>query len=284
MQRFRMNMLDDCGAMGAGIMAVNQIDPQKRYRKYLDKAANYVMNDEYRLADGTFCRLVPYEMTVWGDDLYMGLSFLTRYAELTGDEKYFDDAIKQVINFNKYLWDPEKMMYHHGYYADLEYPSLACWGRANGWIIMAQVDLLERLPKDHPKRNFLIGLLRNQIIGLSRDQDISGLWHQLLDFENSFLETSSSAMFTYAIAKAINEGWVDARFKQVATKGWDGIASKIRDDGNVEGIVMGTGLGENTHYYLSRETPLNDSHGLGAVFLAGVEVMKLYESGVPSTW
>ena len=284
MLRFRMEMLDDCGAMGAGIMEVNQYDTQKRYRQYLDKAAHFIINDNARLEDGTYCRPTPYPMTVWGDDLYMSLSFLCRYAELTGDKKYYDEAIKQVVNFHKHLWNPTSMLYRHGYYADIQKQSLAYWGRANGWIMMAQIDLLDRLPQDHPKRNELIRLLQEQIISLSRVQDNSGLWHQLLDFENSFLETSASAMFVYGIAKASNMGWIDQRYKQVAAQGWKGLAAKIKENGEIEGIVMGTGLGESTNYYLSRETPLNDTHGLGAIFLAGIEVMKMYKSGVHSIW
>ena len=83
-QKFRMSLLDDCGAMGAGIMAVHQIDPQDRYREYLNRASNYIMTKEIRLKDGTFCRTVPYEMTVWGDDLYMSVPFLARMGAWRG--------------------------------------------------------------------------------------------------------------------------------------------------------------------------------------------------------
>ena len=278
MQKYRMEMLDDCGAMGAGVLAVQQIDPQTRYRNYLDKAANYIMTKEYRLEDGVFCRTGPYEMTIWGDDLYMSVPFLARMGELTGDQKYFDEAAKQVVLFNKYLWDPQERIFFHCWYNDIKQNGVAHWGRCNGWIIVAQVELLDKLPKDHPMRDKLIELLSRQIVGLSRYQSDSGLWHQLIDRESTYLETSSTAMYTYAIAKAINEGWLDSRYAVIAERGWEGVTSRILADGQVEGICMGTGISAATHYYINRPTPTNDIHGLGAVILAGCEMMKLKDN------
>lgn len=283
-QKFRMALLDDCGAMGAGVLDVYGIDPQTRYREYIDKAANYIMNKEKRLEDGTFCRDVPYEMTVWGDDLYMSVPFLARMGKLTGEQKYFDEAARQVILFNKHLWDEYKQLYYHGWYDDIQQNGVAFWGRCNGWIIMAQVELLKLIPDNHPQKQELIRLLTQQIVALNRYQDVSGLWHQLVDKENTYLETSSSAIYTYAIAAAINEGWLDARYSHVATRGWEGVVGKILADGQVEGIGAGTGISSANYYYATRPTPINDIHGLGAILLAGVEVMKLYKNGISRVW
>jgi rhamnogalacturonyl hydrolase YesR len=283
-QKFRMALLDDCGAMGAGVLAVYNIDHQQRYREYIEKAADYIMNKEKRLEDGTFCRSVPYKMTVWGDDLYMSVPFLARMGALTDEQKYFDEAAKQVILFNKYLWDEQKQLFYHGWYDDIQQNGVAFWGRCNGWIIMAQIELLELIPVNHPERQVLIRLLNRQITSLNRYQDASGLWHQLIDKENTYLETSSSAIYTYAIAKAINKGWLDTRYAYVATQGWEGISGKILADGQVEGICAGTGISPATYYYATRPTPLNDIHGIGAILLAGSEVMKLYKKGISKVW
>lgn len=283
-QKFRMSLLDDCGAMSAGILAVYQHDKQKRYLDYLNTALDYVMNKELRLPDGTFCRKTPFEMSVWGDDLYMSVPFLARMGELTGDRRYFDEAAMQVINFTKILWNPAKQLYHHGYFDDIKEKSIASWGRANGWMIVAQIELLERLPSNHPKRIELLEIFKQQVQGLAHYQDDSGLWHQILDHNETFLETSCSAMFTYAIAKAVNKGWLAHRYAYVAERGWEGITTRILPDGQVEGIGMGTGIGMNNHYYAVRATPLNDIHGLGAVLLAGTEVIKLIEKGIKPLW
>lgn len=267
--------LDDCGAMGGGLIEVYKENKRDDYRAYIDKAAEHILNKQGRLDDGTLVRSFPHKMTLWGDDLYMSIVFLARMGNLTGEQKYFDDAAKQVINFTKYLFNPNTELYYHCWYSDIKKNGVAHWGRCNGWVMLAQADLLEFLPEDHPQRDTLISILNQQILGLSRYQSKSGLWHQLIDKTDSYLEVSCTAMFTYSIAKAVNNGWIEKRYKTIAKQGWEGIKSKIQEDGKVQDICIGTGISDDLVFYYERPTQLNDIHGLGAVLLAGVEVLKL---------
>jgi len=274
-QFFIMEELDDCGAMGASVIEVYRKDKQERYRKYIDEAANHILNMQARLEDKTLVRSFPHKWTLWADDLYMGLSFLTRMGELTGERKYFDDAALQVINFHKYLFDERTGLMSHYWYSDVNRKGVAFWGRANGWAMLAQIDLLDRLPKNHPQRDTLIALLQRHILGIARYQSGEGLWHQLLDKTDSYLETSCSAMFTYTIARAVNKGYIEARYASIALRGWEGVMTKIRPDGQVEGVCAGTGTSDDLVHYYKRPTPLNDIHGIGAVILAGTEMLQL---------
>ncbi|HTR82469.1 MAG TPA: glycoside hydrolase family 88 protein [Bacteroidota bacterium] len=270
-----MEDLDDVGAMGASLIEVYEKDRQLRYREIIDKIAGYIQSKQNRLDDGTIVRAYPYKWTIWADDLFMSVSFLSRLGELTGDVRYFDDAARQVVNFHKRLFDDTKGLMTHCWYSDVNRRGVAFWGRANGWAMMAQVDLLDRLPRNHPMRDTLIALLQRQIVGIARYQGPEGLWHQLLDKEDSFLETSCSAMFTYTIARAVNHGYCDRRYASIARRGWEGIESKIRPDGKIEGVCAGTVVSDNLVDYYRRPTPLNDPHGTGAMLLAGVEVLQL---------
>ncbi|MDZ7288792.1 MAG: glycoside hydrolase family 88 protein [candidate division KSB1 bacterium] len=274
-QRFIMEELDDCGAMGASLIEVHRRDPQDRYRAYIDQTAEHILTRQSRMEDGTLVRSFPHQWTLWADDLYMSLSFLSRMGEFTGEARYFDDAAQQVINFHQYLFDEQKGLMHHCWYSDVNRPGVAFWGRANGWAMLAQVDLLDRLPKNHPQRNTLLALLQRHILGIAQYQSGEGLWHQLLDKVDSYLETSCSAMFTYTIARAINKGYIEPRYASIAQRGWEGVRSKIHADGQVEGVCTGTGVSDDLVHYYRRPAPLNDVHGIGAVLLAGAEVLQL---------
>jgi len=274
LQHFRLAKLDDCGAMSAALAEVNKIARKKEYQDYLEKAANYITTKQERLADGTFIRPEPRKMTLWADDLYMSVPFLSRMGKLTGEAKYFDDAIRQVKNFTKYLYDPSSELFYHCWYSDVQLNGVAHWGRCNGWVMLAQTELLNNLPASHPERKNLVKLLLKQIAGVSRYQDKTGLWHQLLDKPDSYLETSCSAMFVYSIARAVNEGWIDKSYLSVALNGWKGLVTEIQTDGKVKDICIGTGIEDNIKFYYNRPTELNDLHGLGAVLLAGVEIRK----------
>jgi rhamnogalacturonyl hydrolase YesR len=284
LQVFRMDMLDDCGAMGAGLMDVYPHDKDQRYLDYIRKAADYVKYKEHRLEDGTFVRTGPHKMTLWADDLYMSVPFMARYARLTGDTTFYDDAIRQVVNFEKYLRDECTGLYYHCWFTDLREHGVAHWGRSNGWVMMAEVELLSILPDTYPRRKEVVDILQRHVLNASRYQSQDGLWHQLLDKQDSYLETSVTAMFTYSIALAVNRGWLDKRYSSIALRGWEGIKSRIRPDGQVEGICQGTGIRNDLNYYYTRGTPLNDIHGLGAILLAGIEVLELKKGYVPDPW
>jgi unsaturated rhamnogalacturonyl hydrolase len=274
-QFFKMEELDDCGAMGASVIEVNCIEHQERYMKYIDRVAAHIITRQSRLEDGTFVRNFPQKWTLWADDLYMGLTFLSRMGELTGNIRYFDDAARQVINFHKYLFDEAARIMHHCWYSESRRQGAAFWGRANGWAIIAQIDLLERLPENHPQRDTLRALFVKHISGIAQYQESNGLWHQLLDKKDSYLETSCSAMFTYAFARAVNKGYIDPHLASIAQRGWEGVMTKIRNDGKVEGICVGTVINDDLNYYYQRPTPLNDIHGVATVLLAGSEMLQL---------
>ena len=279
-QRFIMEELDDCGAMGAGLIEVYRLDPQKRYGAYIDTTADFLANRLGRLGDGTIVRPVPAKWTIWADDLYMSVAFLSRLGELSGDAHYFDDASAQVAGFHRYLFDEASGLMHHCWYSDPPQPGVAYWGRANGWALLAQVDLLDRLPVNYPRRAALVALLRKHILGIARYQGPEGLWHQLIDRPDSYLETSCSAMFTYAVARAVNRGYIEPRYAAVARSGWEGVMSRISGGGVIEGVCEGTAVGDDLVFYYHRPTPKGDPHGTGAVLLAGAEILALDRRGI----
>ncbi|MDQ3845727.1 MAG: glycoside hydrolase family 88 protein, partial [Bacteroidota bacterium] len=206
---FTMEELDDFGAMSASILEVYKDVKRPEYKAYVEKAVKHLTEERVRLKDGTLVREFPHKMTLWADDLYMSVPFLARMATFTGQSKYMDDAIKQVVNFNKYLWDANNEIYWHCWYSDLQRNGVAHWGRCNGWIMLAQIHLLDQLASNHPKRAELIKLLERQIVGIAKYQNADGLWHQVLDKNDSYLESSATAMFVYGIAHAVNQGWID---------------------------------------------------------------------------
>jgi rhamnogalacturonyl hydrolase YesR len=112
-------------------------------------------------------------------------------------------------------------------------------------------------------------------MGIARYQSGEGVWHQLLDKVDSYLETSCSAMFTYVIARAVNQGYIESRYASIAQRGWEGVLTRILPDGKIEGVCAGTGVGDDLVHYYRRPTPLNDIHGVGVILLAGAEVLHL---------
>lgn len=270
---FRGKRLDDNGPMGASLIELQMRYPNEAFLNYINETNEHLLYGEPRLVDGTIARIWPHVNTIWADDAFMAISFLSRMGQLTGDNRYFDDAANQVLNYTRYLWCPEKNIYYHCYHTDNKEHGVAHWSRANGWVFMAQADLLSRMPKDHPMRQAVIENFQKQASGVARYQGKNGLWHQLLDKEDSYEEITGTAMFVFGIARGVKEGWLHPDFIYVAEQGLKGIMTKISDDGDVTTICVGTGIMPSVSYYYNRPTQVNDPMGEGPVLRALIEMI-----------
>ena len=267
--------LDDCGSMGAALIKIYKATNDSRYLPIINHIADYISIKQFRLADGTLARQRPQKKSVWADDAYMSVPFLAQMGSLTGDKKYFDDAVKQVKQMSKWLFRWDKKLFDHGVNIHNEYDPNFYWGRANGWVIMAMNELLDVLPENYKGRDDILKILRTHVQGIAECQGGDGLWHNLLDKEDSYLETSATAMFVYGIAHSINKGWIDYTYGSVAQAGWDALATRIDADGEVEGTCWGTTFAGDIVYYYHRPASPKASHGYGPVLLAGAEMINL---------
>ena len=246
----------------------------------IDHWSDYVAHKQFRLADGTLARQRPQPESLWADDLYMSVPALAQMGALTGDRAWFDDAVKQVLQFHSYLWDPQAGLYTHGRHMNQPLNPEFYWARANAWAMLASVELLDVLPKDHPGREGVLERLRAHMRSVAKLQSgTSGLWHQMLDKPDSYLETSASAIFVYCIARAIDQGWISpASYGSVAQVGWIGVTTRVNAKGQVEGTCVGTTLASDHVYYYNRPQSVYATHGYGPVLLAGAEMIRLLQN------
>lgn len=280
---YEMHALDHCGAITAGLIRTQLRSPDPRFRKQIDVVANYISNGQFRLPDGTLARQRPQDVSVWSDDFYMGISFLAQMGRLTGDHKtggnkYWDDAIKQVVQASPRLFDPTMCLYAHGWSENTAgYNPRIFWGRANGWAALAMTELLAELPADYPGRDKVLHYYRQLMRGVVEQQDGTGLWHNVLNQHETYLETSASAMFVYALARGVNERWLSPIFGPPAITGWNGLVTRVLPDGRVSGVCEGTTYASDMTYYSYRGAGSNTLF-VGPVLYAGAEVIRLLDN------
>jgi len=272
--------LDDSGSMCAALVKARRAGVGPDLLPVIEHWSDYVARRQFRLADGTLARQRPQPESLWADDLYMSVPALAQMGALTGDRAWWDDAVRQVIQFHGHLWDPQLGLYAHGRHMNQPLNLEFYWARANAWAMLASVELLDVLPADHPGRDAVLGALRAHIRSVARLQSgRSGLWHQMLDKADSYLETSASAIFVYAIARAINAGWISpVSYGSVAQAGWIGVTTRVNARGQVEGTCVGTTLASDHVYYYNRPQSAYATHGYGPVLLAGAEMIKLLQN------
>lgn len=266
---------------------------EERYRRAIELLRRQLATHP-RTDSGGFWHKQIYPYQIWLDGVYMAGPFYAEYAQLFDEPAGFDDVAHEIILTEQHTRDPKTGLLYHAWderkqqpWAD---PVTGCsphfWGRAVGWYAMAIVDVLDFFPQDHPRRPELIAIFARLTEAVAKVQDqASGLWWQILDHPGragNYLEASASAMFVYAIAKAVRKGYLPPHWLPIAERGYQGLLRElITVDGQglvtLERVCSVAGLGGNPYrdgsyeYYVGEPIQANDYKGVGPFILASLE-------------
>ena len=228
---------------------------------------------------------------LWLDTMYMFGLFTTIYCCKFNKPYMLGKVATQVKLINEKMYNPETGLYYHMWddskrheFVD-KYTGLAKvhWGRATSWYMVSLTEFTSYAPKDSElyKLSLKIGL--NLLDRLRHYQDKeTGMWYQVIDKvddKRNWLESSCTALFTYAAAKLYNSGIIGDEYKDMIISGYNGALSKTEISGNtlsVTNVCIGTGVGRE-EYYLYRPTIANDLHGAGAFIMMCTEIHKFFE-------
>ncbi|MER5667756.1 glycoside hydrolase family 88/105 protein [Streptomyces mirabilis] len=276
------NSLDSMQA-GRLLTILHHETGQDRYRKAALKIRNR-LNTYPRTSDGGFWHADTSSRAhqLWSDGVYMVNPFLVEYGKEFGDATYAnDEAAKQLYVYGNHLQVANGLLKHaydESRTASWADPATGLapehWCRAVGWYAMAIVNVLDAIPVNHPRRPQLVGIFRRLAAGLEKYQDpATGRWFQVIDKgarSDNWTETSCSSMFTYALSRGAQQGYLDPHYASVAQRGYQGVLARISvgSDGrtNLTDISIGTNVGDYA-YYIARDRATNDFHGLGAFLI-----------------
>ena len=268
-----------------------------KYRKAIELAHSQILTHP-RTKEGNFWHKAIYHDQVWLDGLYMMQVFYTRYQSQYGGKDY-GDIIRQFQNVRRLMFDEEKRLYYHGYdssrtlfWADkITGLSSNFWLRSIGWFLVALADVWDYMDGDGDGRAVIAGIFKEAIDGILiyQDKDSKLFWQvpNYPDREGNYLETSGSAMVSYALLKGSRLGILPSSYSEIGLDVFNGIVrekmSEENGDLNLKGICLVAGLGpeNNTRrdgsykYYISEPVVENDAKGVGPFIMAYTEVKKL---------
>ena len=311
--------LDNCRT-GHFVTRMYNLYPEAKNLKAIQTMMKQMQNQPRTIADKVFWHKAIYAYQVWLDGIFMGLPFrcltATSLYKPKEAKKIYDDAVNQLkITYERTL-DPKTGLNRHAYdetrktfWADKETGlSQHCWGRAQGWYTMALIEVLDALPEDYARRSEVIDLLVKDFDAILKWQDKkTSTWYQVMDEpgrEGNYLESTCSAMFTYAMLKAYRKGYVGTKYRDAGIKAYKGIINnfiRVNADKTISLInccaVAGLGpavtpeveaamkkinpkgsVKENPkrdgsyEYYLSEPIRDNDAKGIGPFLWASLEM------------
>jgi len=149
------------------------------------------------------------------------------------------------------------------------------WGRGDGWFAAGMAEMLRTLPADHPDRPRILAGYKLMMAALLKYQGADGMWRELLDHPEAWPESSSSAMFSFAMITGVKHGWLDAAtFAPAARRGWIAVVGYVDQNYDVTQVCTGTGKLDNMQYYLDRKRETGNLHGQAPVLWAATALLR----------
>lgn len=288
-------------------------------RTYFKQLINQPRTDE-----GVYWHKAIYHDQVWLDGIFMGLPYKTIAApqmveqgmtvaskgvpakkKLTKKQQqkellaYYNDIVDQITMTDARTYDEKTGLWKHAwdskhgmFWANKETgQSRHTWARAMGWFAMAQIEILDYLPKDFARRQEVIDMLNKTLKACIQYQDNkTGVWYDVMDVkdERNYLESTASCMFAYCMLKGARMGYLDESFREAGIKAYKGIINnfiRVDADGTISLTeccsVSGLGPEKSPHrdgsfgYYMSEPIRDNDAKGVGPFMWASLEMERL---------
>lgn len=235
----------------------------------------------HTIVEGGWWHKSQYQDEMWLDGSYMGPALFAQLRNYNGSDIIGDDwtiVYRQIQALWEMCWNPtDKLLYHafsaegHETYSKTwagynpaagAYHSASYWGRAEGWFLLALVDILEQMDKitgtltGNEEYNTLKAHLAEMCEGLAQWQDEeTGCWYQILDETGdyyadkynyksyaktyNYLESSASALFAAGMMKAIRLGYIsEDDYGPVARKAYAGLVNTFMAADGKEGVHL----------------------------------------------
>ncbi len=261
-----IDCLDNTGSMAMNLCELYKMTQDERALSCLKSLDEVIREVIPRFEDGTFNR----KKTMWADDVFMCCPMLVRMGLVFHNPKYFKEVLTQIQGFKKRLWREDAKLFSHILFIDEGHANEISWSRGNGWIYTSLGDLMEYFPEEEEGKAILKDIFVEFSESLVNYQDEDGLWHQVIDYKDSYSETSGSAMFLWGMSRGIRMGILPVeKYGPVVKRTYEGLLKNMLDaDGNVYGVCRGSGLSMNVEYYKRLGSLYNDDHGTGLILAA----------------
>lgn len=268
---------------------------EERFKLAMD-TLHKQMEGQPTTSDGGYWHKKIYPFQMWLDGVYMAEPFHAKYIETFMDgaekDKALNKLVKQFDLIEQHNRDPETGLYYHGWDESKEQRwanketglSSHFWSRGMGWYSMAMADIIELLPENHEGKERITMYLNRFAESIVKYQDESGVWYQVVDLPNregNYKEATGTCMFTYALAKGVQKGYLPEKFKQHAEKAYNGIHKEFisvdkKGIVNLNKCCSVAGLGGNPYrdgsfeYYIGEKIRSNDPKGTGPFIMASL--------------
>jgi rhamnogalacturonyl hydrolase YesR len=167
---------------------------------------DYLLQQAPRAADGTLYHVFQAPQ-VWSDGFNGAPPFLAAMGR-------YGQALAQIDGFRKRLWDSRKKLLSHIWDDGAQaFKRRDFWGTGQGWAAAGLARVIRLLPPERGKdRERLAAFARDILDGCLVYQRSDGLFHDVVDRPDTFVETNLAQMLAYAIYTGVMGAWLDRKY------------------------------------------------------------------------
>jgi unsaturated rhamnogalacturonyl hydrolase len=224
------NPVADPAANGEPVWFAAKVTGDARLQKAAERMLEFLLYQAPRTRDGIIYHNYIENM-IWVDAFYM----LPPFLAIAGHPA---DAVKQACGYRKILLNPHQKLYYHIWDADKQaFERPLFWGVGNGWAAAGLTRVLRALPGTMQNEQALLaGFIREVLDGCLAYQREDGLFHDILDNPDTFVETNTAQMLSYAIYRGLHGGWLEASYQKYADKMRAAAHQKVDQFGLVQDV------------------------------------------------
>jgi rhamnogalacturonyl hydrolase YesR len=207
------NPINDCSSVGEAVLYAGRQTGDPVFAKGANDMLDVIKNTSHKNSEGIIYHTQEPTKYIMSDAFYMLPPFLAAAGE-------FDEALKQIEGYRKYLYHKQDKLYSHIWdgpgnnFVREDY-----WGVGNGWTAAGITRVIKLLPAERSEdKKRLIGYVREVVDGCLKFLREDGLFHNVINKPDTFVEVNLSQMISYTIFRGVAAGYLEPVYLEKAEK------------------------------------------------------------------
>ena len=225
-----ISAVTDPAGIGEAVLHASEVTKDPELGSAVQKLLNWLLEKAPRNRDGIIYHVIE-KPQMWVDSFYMSPPFLSAAG-------YHQEALKQIKGYISLLFNPEKKLFSHIWdESKNDFARRDCWGVGNGWALAGITRVIATLPEElNAEKDELINFVKTVLDTCLGYMRTDGLFHDVLDNKDSFIETNLAQMLAYTIYRGMKAGWLGDSYLNFAETMKKAAYAKVDDTGFVQGV------------------------------------------------
>lgn len=203
--------INDCSSVGEVVLFAAKHTGDPIFQKGSNEMLDVIKTTNHKTTEGIIYHTQEPQKGIWSDATYMLPPFLAAAGE-------YQEAIKQIDGNRKYLYHEKDQLYSHMWDDEKKRLNRAdYWGVGNGWSAAGMTRVIKMLPDTMlSEKKKLIGYTRDVIDGCLKYLRTDGMFHDVVNRPDTFVEVNLSQMLCYSIFRGVAAGYLDPSYHKPA--------------------------------------------------------------------